>query len=402
MNACLIDLANSSAFIHDYFLFEVVMKTKFGMVMLSLSLLTFLSSCGKTNADEKAKMPTPPPAKVDFVTLSTKNIELVEHLPARAHASKIAIVRPQISGIILKRNFVEGSFVERGQALYQIDDVMYKANLSSAQAELAQTQANYKNAEAELQRYQNLVKDKAVSQQQFEQKQAQFLAYQAELNVRQAKLHIAQVELDYTQVLAPISGKIGISNITEGALVTAGQSAALTSITQLDPIYFDMVLASNELIKLKQNLASGALLSADSPVQFKIAAQTYTGKLLFNEVQVNPSTDTVSLRAEFANPDYYLMPGMFANLEITQAISPNSILVPQKSVIFNRKGQASVYTVSNDNQAILKTIELGRSIEQDWLVASGLKSGDRVITVGLQKIRPGSSVQATSINNSAE
>ncbi|MGJ8691307.1 MAG: efflux RND transporter periplasmic adaptor subunit [Thalassotalea sp.] len=378
------------------------MKTKFGMVMLSLSLLTFLSSCGKTNADEKAKMPTPPPAKVDFVTLSTKNIELVEHLPARAHASKIAIVRPQISGIILKRNFVEGSFVERGQALYQIDDVMYKANLSSAQAELAQTQANYKNAEAELQRYQNLVKDKAVSQQQFEQKQAQFLAYQAELNVRQAKLHIAQVELDYTQVLAPISGKIGISNITEGALVTAGQSAALTSITQLDPIYFDMVLASNELIKLKQNLASGALLSADSPVQFKIAAQTYTGKLLFNEVQVNPSTDTVSLRAEFANPDYYLMPGMFANLEITQAISPNSILVPQKSVIFNRKGQASVYTVSNDNQAILKTIELGRSIEQDWLVASGLKSGDRVITVGLQKIRPGSSVQATSINNSAE
>lgn len=367
------------------------MKFKISTLMLSSALAVSLVACQPSDA---AKAPQARPAQqVDVITLKAENVPFIDTLPARAVASKVAEIRPQVTGIILKRHFVEGSYVEAGQTLYQIDDVIYQANVASAKAKLAQTQANLVTAKAELKRYQTLIKDNAVSQQNLDQAQAQYKAYQAELAMNKAALHKAEIDLTYTRVLAPISGKISKSNITEGALVSGGQSNALATITQLNPIYFDLKQASSQINQLQQRLSSGELSELEhSNVQLKLGKKIIQGKLLFNEVQVNPSTDTVTMRAEFDNSDKNLMPGMFARVDVSQAERLNSILVPQKAVMFNRKGEASVYLLTRENTAELRQISLGRSINENWLVLSGVNEGDKVITVGLQKIRPGAPV----------
>lgn len=377
------------------------MKSKISTVLLSSAIAISISACQPSDAEVKAPL-TRPSQQVNVVTLKEQSVSLIDVLPARAVASKVAQVRPQVTGIILKRHFTEGSYVEAGQPLYQIDDVIYQANIASAKAKLAQTKANLFTAEAELKRYQALVKTNAISQQNVDQAQAQFLAYQAELAMNTAALHKAEADLTYTQVLAPIAGKISISNITEGALVSAGQSNALATITQLDPIYFDIKQASAEISALKQRLESGELQSVDNSAQLTLGNKTLIGKLLFNEVQVDPNTDTVIMRAEFSNPDKNLMPGMFSRIALIQAQRLNSILVPQKAVSFNRKGDTSVYVLSADNTAQVKVITIGRSIGQDWLVLSGLNAGDKVIINGLQKIRPGAPVSAVQSSINAE
>lgn len=367
------------------------MKLKINTFMLLSLFIVFLTACQPSKANNQTAS-TRPVQQVDVVTMVEQSVALVDVLPARAVASKVAEVRPQVTGIILKRHFVEGSRIEAGQPLYQIDDVIYQANVTSAEAKLAQTQANLVTAKAELKRYKTLIKDKAVSQQNVDQAQAQFDALNAELAMNKAALHKANIDLTYTQVLAPISGIISKSNITEGALVSAGQSDALTIITQLDPIYFDIKQASSEINKLQQRLASGELQPVENSAQLTLGNNTFQGKLLFNEVNVNPSTDTVTMRAEFENKDNNLLPGMFARIELTQAQRLQSILVPQKAVQFNRKGESSVYVVNNDNTAAIKVIKIGRSIGPNWLVLSGLTANEKVITTGLQKIAPGAPV----------
>ena len=369
--------------------------------MLSSAVALLISACQPSQAQKNAHS-APPAQQVDVLTMTEQTVPLIDVLPARAVASKIAEVRPQVTGIILKRHFVEGSHVEAGQALYQIDDVIYQANVVSAKAKIAQTNANLVTAKAQLKRFQALIKKNAVSQQDLDQAQAQFYAYEAELAINKALLYKADVDLTYTKVLAPISGQISKSNSTEGALVSAGQSAALATITQLDPIYFDIKQASGEINKLQQRLASNELQSVDSTAQLTLGNTTVNGKLLFNEVQVDPSTDTVTMRAEFPNADQRLMPGMFTRIKLIQAQRTQSILVPQKAVQFNRKGQSTVYLLSANNTVETKIIHIGRSIDQNWLVLSGINAGDKVIITGLQKIRPGAAVTPVKLPLEAE
>lgn len=367
------------------------MKLNISTLLLTTGLAISLSACQPSNAEKQAPV-TKTVQKVDVVTVSEKEVALTEVLPARAVASKVADVRPQVTGIILKRNFVEGAQVAAGQTLYQIDDAIYQANLASSKAQLAQTQANLTTAAAELKRYQALIKDKAVSQQILDQAQAQYQAYKAAEAMGQASVHKAEVDLSYTKVLAPISGQISKSNITEGAFVSAGQANSLATITQLDPIYFDMKQASAEIRALQHRITSGELVAFNADAELDLAGEVVFGKLLFNEVQVDPATDTVTLRAEFNNSAKQLMPGMFARIKVTQAKRPNSILVPQKSVQFNRQGEAKVFVLNAENKVEARTIMLGRSIGNNWLVLSGLQSGNQVITTGLQKVAPGAAV----------
>lgn len=367
------------------------MKLNISTLLLTTGLAISLAACQPSNAEKQAPM-TKPAQKVDVVTLTEQEVALTEILPARAIAAKVAEVRPQVTGIILQRNFVEGSHVEAGQTLYQIDDAIYQANLASSKAQLAQTQANLTTAAAELKRYQALIEDKAVSQQVLDQAQAQYQAYKAAEAMGKAAVHKAEVDLSYTKVLAPISGQISKSNITEGAFVSAGQENSLATITQLDPIYFDMKQASAEVRALQHRITSGELIALSAEAELDLAGEVILGKLLFNEVQVDPTTDTITLRAQFNNSAKQLMPGMFARIKVTQAKRENSILVPQKAVQFNRQGEAKVFVLDAENKVEARTISLGRSIGNNWLVLSGLQSGTQVIITGLQKIAPGAVV----------
>ncbi|MDP2559699.1 efflux RND transporter periplasmic adaptor subunit [Psychrobium sp. 1_MG-2023] len=365
------------------------MKLNLLTLALASSLVALLVGCDSTTPQAGFQMP---PQQVDTVTLESKTVLFEQQLPARAVAASVAEVRPQVSGIILKRLFDEGSTVQAGDALYQIDDAIYQANLASAKAELLRSKANLQSKSAELKRYQQLLKDNAASQQAFDQVQADYLAEEAELAVRKAAVHRAEVDISFTKVLAPISGIISKSNMTEGALVTAAQSQVLTTITQLDPIYFDLVQANNQLRNIRTRLASGELQQVEQVARLDFSnGQSYgqTGQLQFNEVQTNPSTDTVTLRVQFSNPEQHLLPGMYGQVNLVQAQRDNSILVPQKAVTFDRGGKANVFVLAKENKVEARRITVGRSFGQNWLVLSGLNSGEKVITTGLQKIGPG-------------
>ena len=379
------------------------MKLKFSALMLATSLSLTLAACQSGDAQENTQAPAAHPAQqVDVLELINQTVPINEELPARAVAYKVAQVRPQVTGIILKRNFTEGGEVEAGQTLYQIDDAIYQANYKSAQADLARTEANLKTAKTELDRYRVLIQDKAVSQQTLDQAEANYQALEAQLAMNKAALHKAKVDLSYTKVLAPISGKISKSNITEGALVSAGQADSLATITQLDPIYFDMVQASGELRKVKEKIANGELDIAQAKAVVELGSKSYTGKLLFAEVQVNPSTDTVTIRSEFDNADKSLLPGMFANVKLVQATRPNSVLAPQKAISFGRKGNATAYVLTAENTVAIKPVTVTRSIGSNWLITSGLSAGDKLITTGLQKIGPGAPVNPNITKQQAE
>lgn len=371
---------------------ETKMKSNFFVSLLFSAVFFVLAGCD--TATSKAAFTMPPP-QVDIVVMQTESLVFTRKLPARAVASAVAKVRPQVSGIVLHRLFEEGAQVEAGQALYQIDDTIYQANLASAKAQLLRSQANLQSAKSELTRYKKLLADRATSVQKFDQVQANYLAVKAEIEARKAEIGKAQADIRYTQVLAPISGRISKSHITVGALVTAAQSQELATITQLDPIYFDLVQANSQLRNIRSRLATQELTKVEQSATLYFSQnEKYPtlGQLKFNEVQTNPTTDTVTLRTEFANSNNILLPGMYAHVELTQAVRHHSILVPQKAVSFNSRGRARVYLLDKENKVTTKTIEVGRSFGQDWLVLNGLSAGDKVITAGLQKIRPGVTV----------
>lgn len=372
------------------------MKFKFSVPAIAVGISLVLTGCEPA---PKAAPMARPMQQVDVVKLTTSTVTFKQTLPSRAVASRIAQVRPQVSGIVLKRHFEEGALVTAGQPLYQIDDAIYQASLLSAKAQIFKTETNLKNAKSELNRYQSLIKDNVVSQQKLDQAEASFLAFQAQLAMDKAALNKVEVDLSYTQVLAPISGRISKSNFTQGALVTALQAQAMATITQLDPIYFDLVQANSQLRNLIQRKASGELTPVTQTAQLKLGAgeiYRHQGLLKFNEVQANPSTDTVTMRVEFANPQYTLLPGMYAQVELTQATRANSILVPQKAVQFNRQGQATVFVLTPDNVVEYRVISIDRAFGSNWLVTDGLASGEQVITSGLQKIGPGMTVAPTT------
>jgi membrane fusion protein (multidrug efflux system) len=372
---------------------------KFKLMTLAVAGVGLLLS-GCNQPASKAGPRARPIPQVDVVKLVTTNVVFKQKLPARAVASRVAMVRPQVSGIVLKRLFEEGALVSAGQPLYQIDDAIYQAALLSAKAQIFRTKTNLNNAKTELQRYQRLIKNKVVSQQKLDQAQASYSSYQAQLEMDRAALNRVEVDLSYTKVLAPIAGRISKSNVTEGALVTALQPEAMAIITQLDPINFDLVQANAELRNIMLRKASGELVATPQIATLNFNdgdSYPHQGQLKFNEVQANPSTDTVVLRVEFSNPQYMLLPGMYAQVELTQAVRENSILVPQKAVQFNHQGEATVFMLGADSVAQLRVITIGRHVGQDWLVLDGLSHGEQVIVSGIQKIGPGSKVIVNDI-----
>lgn len=353
-----------------------------------------LSGCGK----KKPAAPPSGPPEVGVVTVKPERVALTSELPGRTAANLIAEVRPQVGGIIQKRLFVEGSDVKAGQILYQIDPASYQAAVASARAMLARAEANLVPLRLKAQRYQELVKIRAVSQQDTDDIGAALLQAEAEVEGAKASLDTARINLAYTSIKAPISGRIDRSTVTGGALVTANQVTALATIQQLDSMYVDVTQSTADLLKLKQNLANGVLKkSSSAKVKLRLedgSMYPMPGTLKFSEVTVDQSTGSVTLRAIFANPKHTLLPGMFVSAILEEGVNENSILIPQRGVTRNPKGEAMVMTIGAEEKVEPRVIKVVRTVGDNWLVSEGLKAGDRVILEGLQKARPGTAVKA--------
>jgi membrane fusion protein, multidrug efflux system len=339
-----------------------------------LACLLVLAGCGKP---PQMKMP---PAMVGVITIQETPVAMTAELPGRTSPFAVSEIRPQINGIVKQRLFVEGSTVKAGQALYQIDPAPYRAIYDSALATLASTKVK-------AERYARLLTQNAIAPQDADDAKAAFLQAKAGADS-------ARINLNYTRITAPITGRIGASTVTVGALVTANQTAALTTVSTLNPIYVDVDQSSTELVALKRMVQAGSL-NAGGPLTAKVTLKlddgsTYAheGKLQFTDVTVDPTTGAVQLRAIFPNPDGLLLPGLYVRATITQGVNPHGILVPQQAVGHDAKGQPTVLVVDDKNTARLRLIKTGAALEGWWQVTDGLKPGEKVIVEGLQKVQP--------------
>ncbi len=350
--------------------------------------LSLLAACGAKPNDHAG---ADGPVAVGYVVVQPSRVDLVSELPGRVIASESSEVRPQVSGVIQKRLFTEGSVVKQGQPLYQIDPSLYQATVNQAQANVQSAEANLRAAQALADRNKPLAAIEAVSQQDYENAVA--AAGQAAATVAQAKaaLDTARINLRFTTVPAPIGGRIGRSLFTVGALVTSSQADPLASIQQLDPIFVDIQQSSGEILALRQALASGGLVPGSAAVRFKLEdGSTYgqVGTVEFAEAVVDPATGTVTLRARVANPNGILLPGMFVRGIFASAINTAAFLVPQEAVSRDPKGGATVYLVGAGDKAQQRAITAARTQGPYWVVTDGLKAGDRVITQGLANVQP--------------
>ncbi|MEW6168252.1 MAG: efflux RND transporter periplasmic adaptor subunit [Pseudomonadota bacterium] len=353
------------------------------LASLAGAALTLLAAaCGR----EAPPPPPPPVPEVTVVTLRAQAVPLTTELPGRTTAYRVAEVRPQVDGIILKRLFTEGAEVQAGQPLYQIDPALYEAAYASAQADAAAAAALAK-------RYQPLVEANAISRQDYDD------AVAAKLRA-EALVETARINLRYTKVLAPISGRIGRSAVTEGALVTARQDLALATIQQLDPIYVDATQPSTTLLRLQREFSGGQLKSAgeqQAEVRLRLedgSLYEHPGKLQFAEVAVDPGTGSVTLRAVYPNPQRLLLPGMFVQQTVQQATLASALLVPQQAVTRTPRGEATALVVNDQNKVEPRVFKAERTIGDQWLVTEGLKAGERVIVEGVLKVTPGAEVKA--------
>lgn len=354
---------------------------------LLLSALLVLSGCGDKKSAGAAAMQMPPPG-VEVVTLKTETVELTDLLPARVSAFRSAEIRPQVNGIITKRFFEEGAVVKKGDKLYQIDPSLYQAQLESAQAQLAVAEANAYAARLKANRFKELSKRSAISQQELDDSEALAKQTEAQVKAAQAAVRSAKVNLSYTEIKAPIPGIISRSNVTEGALVSAQQANVLTTIRQISPVYVDIQRPATTLIRMKS-----PELSRDVSIELDDGtAHTETGKLQFADISVDPSTGTVNVRALFDNEDGSLLPGMFMRAKVPSSYIEDAVLVPQRAVIRQANSVTTALVVNEDNIAELRVIAVSRALNDNWLVKSGLKAGERVIVTGLQKVQTGSPV----------
>ncbi len=366
------------------------------------ALALLLCCCGESSG---RAAPAPAPVEVGVTTIQPRAVPLIAELPGWVAAFRMAQVRPQVSGIIQKRLFVEGNEVKAGQQLYQIDPATYEAALASAKATLARAEAAATLARQNVGRYSVLIKKDTVSQQTYDDAVATLAKAEADVAAGKAAVRSAEIELAYTRVYAPIDGITGRSNYTEGALVTANQSDALTTVTQLDPVYVDVTQPSNVLLRLKREYASGQITSAgDNQARVTLIFDDDTeyaekGRLQFSEVTVDQGTGSVTLRAIVPNTDRLLMPGMFVRERIELGIREDAILVSQRAVTRDQRGRAVVMVVDPSDKVESRVIEVGRTIGDDWLVRSGLQQGDRVIVAGLQKVRPGAQVTTIQVDS---
>jgi membrane fusion protein (multidrug efflux system) len=345
--------------------------------------------------------------EVAVLVVEPEALTLTTELSGRTTPHRVAEVRPQVGGILQKRLFTEGSEVQEGEVLYQIDPATYQAAYASARAALAKAEANLMPARLRAERYRGLVSIKAVSQQEHDDAVAAQMLAEAELEAARAALEVARINLDYTSLKAPISGRIGRSTMTTGALVTANQVQALATIQQLDPIYVDVTQSSSDLLQLKRNIANGMLQSA-KPEQAQVSlrledgsAYPLPGTLKFSEVAVDPSTGSVTLRTIFPNPDQLLLPGMFVRAIIEEGVNEQAILVPQRGVTRNPTGSAMVMIVDAEEKVAARVIKVVRTVGDKWLVSEGLQAGDRVILEGTQKARPGTPVKVVPFEGPA-
>lgn len=354
-------------------------------IALSLAA-TLLVGCGQA---EQQQPPQRAP-EVGVYTIDTRSLALTAELPGRTSAYRVAEVRPQVTGILQERLFTEGAEVEKGQQLYQIDPRTYEANLARAEA-------NLKTAENLAKRYERLLKTNAVSQQQYDDAMAGWTQARTAVDV-------ARIDMQYTRVLSPISGRIGRSAVTEGALVTNGQPQALATVTQLDPIYVDVNAPITRMLELQRDWESGRLqaVGEDPAVTLQLedgSAYPLPGVLKFSEVTVSPTTGAVTLRAEFPNPDLKLLPGMFVRAQLQEGVQDDAILVPQQAVFRDTRGVANVWVISEDGSAQQREVETLRTVGNTWLIGKGLQSGDRVVTEGLQLLRNGMQVVPVAASN---
>ncbi|EAZ4208727.1 multidrug efflux RND transporter periplasmic adaptor subunit AcrA [Salmonella enterica subsp. enterica serovar Typhi] len=367
-------------------------------VVLMLSGSLALTGCDdKQDQQGGQQMP-----EVGVVTLKTEPLQITTELPGRTVAYRIAEVRPQVSGIILKRNFVEGSDIEAGVSLYQIDPATYQATYDSAKGDLAKAQAAANIAELTVKRYQKLLGTQYISKQEYDQALADAQQATAAVVAAKAAVETARINLAYTKVTSPISGRIGKSSVTEGALVQNGQASALATVQQLDPIYVDVTQSSNDFLRLKQELANGSLKQENGKAKVDLVTSDgikfpQSGTLEFSDVTVDQSTGSITLRAIFPNPDHTLLPGMFVRARLQEGTKPTALLVPQQGVTRTPRGDATVLVVGADNKVETRQIVASQAIGDKWLVTDGLKAGDRVVVSGLQKVRPGAQVKVQEI-----
>lgn len=363
---------------------------------LSLCAAAVLVGCGQGTAQHAPQAAAAMPVGVQ--ALQPTAVTITSQKPAKLVAAEVAQVRPQVSGIIERRLFTEGAMVKAGEPLYRIDPAPFAANLAQAEAALARANADLAKQTSRQQRYLTLKQQKAVSQQEFDDVNAALLQAKADVQTAQAQLTKAQLDLQYSQVKAPISGIIGKSNVTAGALVSSNQAEALATITQLQPIYADFSLSSRELAELKARLRNGELQQADAEQRVSFTDETgqrfSDGRLLFNEVQVDATTGSVTLRASFANSDGLLLPGAFGRIEFVEGSSANALLVPQFAVSRNAKGEPTALVVANDQTVAQRVLQVSRAVQGQWWVQQGFVDGDQLIVEGLQKVRPGMPVKA--------
>ncbi|MEW6290616.1 MAG: efflux RND transporter periplasmic adaptor subunit [Thermodesulfobacteriota bacterium] len=363
-----------------------------------LAGLFTMTGCGQQSAANAPPSAAAPP-EVGVVAVTPAPVTLTTELSGRTAPRLIAEVRPQVGGIVQQRLFTEGSDVQAGQLLYQIDPALYRAAFASAKADLARAEANIEPVKLKAERYGELVKINAVSRQDYDDAQAALKQAEAEIAAARAALETARINLDYTGVKAPISGRIGRSSVTTGALVTADQAAPLATIQQLDTMYVDVTQSTAELLRMKRNLASGLLRdSGEAQTRVKLLLEDGTpypldGVLKFSEVTVDQSTGSVILRAIFPNPQQLLLPGMFVRAIVTEGMNEQAILVPQRGVTRNPAGNAMVMVVGAEDKVEPRVIKVARTVGDSWLVSEGLQAGDRVILEGIQKARPGTQVK---------
>ncbi|MBA5237638.1 efflux RND transporter periplasmic adaptor subunit [Pectobacterium aroidearum] len=368
------------------------------VLMLSGGLM--LAGCdGGNNQQGGAQQQMP---EVGIVTLKTEALNVMTELPGRTSAYRIAEVRPQVGGIILKRNFVEGSDVKAGVSLYQIDPATYQASYNSAKGSLAQAQAQAEIARLTVNRYKPLLGTNYVSKQDYDQAVATSRQADAAVQAAKAAVDTTQINLAYTKVSSPIEGRVGKSTVTEGALVATGQATALTTVQQLDPIYVDVTQSSNDFLQLKRELENGTLKQSAGKANVRLLLENGTeyaeaGTLEFSDVTVDETTGSITLRAIFPNPQHNLLPGMFVRARLDSGVNPTALLVPQQGVTRDPRGQATAMVVGEGDKVEPRTLTTSKAVGDKWLVTEGLKAGDRVIVTGLQKISPGAQVKTQEV-----
>ena len=364
--------------------------------LLAVAASVLISACGSPPGGPPPQQGTP---VVGVITVRPQPVTLTTQLPGRTVPYLIAEVRPQVGGIVQTRQFTEGGDVKAGQTLYQIDPATYRASYASAQATLAKAQANLRTARLKADRYKELVQIKAISQQEGDDTAATLGQAEADVAAGKASVETARINLAFARMDAPISGRIGRSSVTPGALVTANQATALTTIQQLDPIYVDVTQPSAAVLRLKKAMARGDLARAgDGAAQVSLVLEdgsTYPlqGRLAFSDVTVDQNTGSISLRAVFPNPDADLLPGMYVRAVLQEGVKAQGVLVPQQAVTRNGAGKPTAFVVGADNKLQLRVLETDRAVGDQWLVRSGLKTGDQLVVDGLSRARDGVQVK---------